>query len=153
MKYDAAIAWFILKNFDNFVDTLIGEAFDINLEYRGKFVDEDVYSYATKGKHLITSWTTSDEVVLETRISKLAQTLINSTPFLFYGTETNSDKYIKFEDYTNIIIKLKDLALSKTVSEILLDDRSLYENINNEDWKLIKGKSLRWIINNIRTNP
>jgi hypothetical protein len=70
-EYDAAIAWFTLKNFDNFVDTLIGSAFNIDPDYRGKMVSNDMYSYSDKGHHLITSWTTSDETVLETRISKL----------------------------------------------------------------------------------
>ncbi len=157
-KYDAAIAWFILKNFDNFVDTLIGSAFNINPEYRGKFVDDDIYSYSDKGHHLITSWITSDEIVLETRINKLAQTLINTTPLMSYGTETKSGNFIKFEDFYRIITKIKDLALDPITSEIVLSStqplgKSIREQLSKRDWELVKDRPLRWVINNIRTNP
>lgn len=157
IKYDAAIAWFILKNFDNFVDSLLGESFNINPDYRGKFTSNDMYEYPKKGGNLITSWTTSDEIFLETRINKLCQTLINSTPELVEQSVNKTGKFIKFEDYSRIIIKIKDLALNPETSNIVFlrigEYSEFLNSLSDKDFKLLEGKSLRWLINNIRTNP
>lgn len=156
-KYDAAIAWFILKNFDNFVDSLLGESFIINPDHRGKFTSDNIYEYSAKGGNLITSWTTTDEIFLETRINKLCQTLISSTPLLPNQSLNTDGRFLKFEDYSRIIIKIKDLALNPETSKIIFDgfgDHSyIYKSLSPKDKQLVNGKSLRQLINSIRLNP
>ena len=158
-KYNAITAWFTLKNFDNFVNYLIGDVIKVHPEHKGRFKDGDGYTYSDKGSQVITSWRTNDNIVLESEIGALAQSLINSTPFYKFGIDNKSNKFIKFEDFYRIITKIKDLALDPKAANIIFDRDTypfLFEDgsdLTLEEQELIENKSLRTIINNIRVSP
>jgi hypothetical protein len=158
-KYNAITAWFTLKNFDNFVNYLIGDVIKIHPEHKGRFKDGDGYTYSDKGSQVITTWRTDDNIVLENEIGALAQSLINSTPFYKFGIDNKSNKFIKFEDFYRVITKIKDLAIDPKTSEIIInrtDYPFLFEDgsdLTLSEQELIENKSLRTIINNIRTSP
>lgn len=158
-KYNAITAWFTLKNFDNFVNYLIGDVIKIHPEHKGRFKDGDGYTYSDKGSQVITSWRTNDNIVLESEIGALAQSLINSTPFYKNKVDNKSNKFIKFEDFYRVITKIKDLAIDPKAAEIIInrtDYPFLFEDgsdLTLEEQELIENKSLRTIINNIRTSP
>ena len=116
-KYEAAVAWFTLKNIDNFVELLLGDVINVHPTHKGKLKDGDSYKYSEKGGQVITTWRTDDNIVLESEIGALAQSLINSTPFYKFGIDNKSDKYIKFEDFYRMITKMKDLALDPRTKE------------------------------------
>ena len=158
-KYEAAVAWFTLKNFDNFVELLLGDAIHIHPSHKGKLKDGDSYKYSEKGGQVITTWRNDDDIVLESEIGALAQSLINSTPFYKFGIDNKTGKYIKFEDFYRMITKMKDLAIDPMAKEIIFNDRdysSLFadnSDLTKQEQDLIRNKSLRTIINNIRMNP
>lgn len=158
-KYEAAVAWFTLKNFDNFVELLLGDAIHIHPSHKGKLKDGDSYKYSEKGSQVITTWRTDDNIILESEIGALAQSLINSTPFYKFGIDNKTGKYIKFEDFYRMITKMKDLAIDPMAKEIIFNDRdyaSLFtdnSDLTKQEQDLIRNKSLRTIINNIRINP
>ena len=152
--------WFTLKNFDNFTRMLLGKAIIIKPGTENTFSNEDNYSFATKNDAVITSWRTSDDVVLEQEIGALAQSLINSTPYYQYKNDAETGQYIKFSDFYQIITKLKDSVYNPVTSDITfrrLDNR--YQNLSNSglltqhELDLIQGKSLKDLICSIRENP
>lgn len=158
-KYNAITAWFTLRNFDRFVDLLLGDVIKVHPNHRNSFKDGDGYAYSTKGSQVITTWRTSDNIVLENEIGALAQSLINSTPFYKFGIDNKTDKFIKFEDFYRMITKLKQLALNPESRKIIIDE-IFYgwvfdENseFTKQEQDLLRNKSLRSIINNIRLNP
>ena len=160
-KYEAAVAWFTLKNFDNFVELLLGDVINVHPTHKGKLKDGDSYKYSEKGGQVITTWRTDDNIVLESEIGALAQSLINSTPFYKFGIDNKSDKYIKFEDFYRMITKMKDLVLDPRTKEddfIFREENfgELFGNnsvLSKQEQDLIRNRSLRTIINNIRMNP
>lgn len=158
-KYEAAVAWFTLKNFDNFVELLLGDAIHVHPSHKGKLKDGDSYKYSEKGGQVITTWRNDDNIILESEIGALAQSLINSTPFYKFGIDNKTGKYIKFEDFYRMITKMKDLAIDPMAKEIIFNDRdyaSLFadnSDLTKQEQDLIRNKSLRTIINNIRINP
>lgn len=152
--------WFTLKNFDNFTRMLLGKAIIIKPGTENTFSNEDNYSFATKNDAVITSWRTSEDVVLEQEIGALAQSLINSTPYYQYKNDAETGQYIKFSDFYQIITKLKDSVYNPVTSDITfrrLDNR--YQNLSNSglltqhELDLIQGKSLKDLICSIRENP
>lgn len=153
-QYDAFTDWFTLMNYDNFVKLLLGDAIDINPKYRGKFVDDDSYAYASKSGNLITSYRTNENIDLFVEINRLTQALINSTPFVKAGTTTATGKYIRFDDFFRLTTKIKDLALDPRTSSIVFHEMSPeYLTLDKADQPYVKNKSLREIINSIRNNP
>ena len=152
--------WFTLKNFDNFTRMLLGKAIIIKPGTENTFSNEDNYSFATKNDAVITSWRTSEDVVLEQEIGALAQSLINSTPYYQYKNDAETGQYIKFSDFYQIITKLKESVYNPITSDITfrrLDNR--YQNLSNSgllnqhELDLIQGKSLKDLICSIRENP
>lgn len=158
-QYDAIISWFVLKNFDNFVECFLGDAIQINPLHRNKFVNGDGYSYTKKGSQVITSYRTTDVINLNEEIGKLAQSLINSTPFYKFGIDSKSKQFITFEDFCRIIVKVKDLSLNNKSKEIIINEMtfpSLFgeeSDLSKFEQDAINNKSLRQIINYIRNNP
>lgn len=152
--------WFTLKNFDNFTRMLLGKAIIIKPGTENTFSNEDNYSFATKNDAVITSWRTSEDVVLEQEIGALAQSLINSTPYYQYKNDIETGQYIKFSDFYQIITKLKESVYNPITSDITfrrLDN--IYQNLSNSglltqhELDLIQGKSLKDLICSIRENP
>lgn len=152
--------WFTLKNFDNFTKMLLGKAIIIKPGTENVFSNEDNYSFATKNDAVITSWRTSEDVVLEQEIGALAQSLINSTPYYQYRNDAETGQYIKFSDFYQIITKLKESIYNPITSKVTfsrLDDR--YKKLKNSnllsehELSLIEGKTLKDLICNIRENP
>lgn len=152
--------WFTLKNFDNFTKMLLGKAIIIKPGTENVFSNEDNYSFATKNDAVITSWRTNEDVVLEQEIGALAQSLINSTPYYQYKNDTETEQYIKFSDFYQIITKLKDSVYNPATSDITfskLYDR--YQKLSNSELltqhelDIIQGKSLKDLICSIRENP
>lgn len=158
-KYNAIVSWFTLKNFDNFVDLLLGDVIKINPEYKNTFKDGDGYIYSDKGTNVITSWRTNDNIILEHEIGALAQSLINSTPFYKKGINNKTGKFIKFEDFYRMITKLKDLSIDPKTKNIIINNIDYpylfgpNSDLSKQEQDLIENKSLRTIINNIRMNP
>ena len=156
--YDAFESYFILNNFDNFIDLLLGKSIVIHPNHKGKLTSGDGYAFSKKGGNVYTTWRTDDNIVLENEIGQLAQTLINSTPLYKDKIKING-KFIKFEDFYRIITKIKDLAIDPVTSQYLFNETGLYkgfvdsDNMSNEEIDLIEDKTLREIINGIRTNP
>lgn len=152
--------WFTLKNFDNFTKMLLGKAIIIKPGTENVFSNEDNYSFATKNDAVITSWRTSDDVVLEQEIGALAQSLINSTPYYQYKNDAETGQYIKFADFYQIMTKLKEAVYNPETSNVVFDRlgnnfRQLSESglLTQQELNIIEGKSLRDIICNIRENP
>lgn len=158
-KYNAVTAWFTLKNFDNFIDLLLGDVIKVNPEHRNTFKDGDGYQYSDKGTQVITSWRTDDNIILESEIGALAQSLINSTPFYKFGINNKTNKFIKFEDFYRMITKMKDLAIDPKSREFIISRRTfpwLFDensDLTEQEQQLIENKPLRSVINNIRINP
>lgn len=154
--YDAVVAWFTLKNFDNFINSLLGNSIEIDPSNWGKFTDENYYKYSQKGTHLITNWRTNeDDDTLEMRVNKLVQILVSTTPLLTDRSIVNTGQYLKFEDFYRIVTKIKDLALDPRTSDIYLNpsDPKYSELFLDEDSKLFAFKSLRQVINSLITDP
>lgn len=153
-RYEALTAWFTLKNFDNFVNLLLGDVIGTQITHRNKFTDGDGYFYNKKGSSVITSWRTTDNQIMEEEISSLVQSLLNSVPFYKKGIYNETGKYIKFEDFYRMITRMKDLVLKKESDEKLyyLTHRYLFEDLSLNERKLIEGKSLKEIINKIQDN-
>ena len=153
-QYDAFTSWFTLMNYDNFTKLLLGDAITIDPTYRGKFKSGNGYSYSDKHGNLITSYRTSDNISLELEINKLAQSLINSTPFLQRGTVQETGRYIKFEDFYRVLTKIKELAYNPETSRISYNILSPeVKEMPLIDKNRVAGKTLREIINSIRENP
>lgn len=152
--------WFTLKNFDNLTRMLLGKAIIIKPGTEHTFSNEDNYSFATKNDAVITSWRTSEDIILEQEIGALAQSLINSTPYYQYKNDTETGQYIKFSDFYQIITKLKESVYNPVTSTITfsrLDSR--YRNLSDSglltrhELDIIQGKSLKDLICSIRENP
>lgn len=159
--YEIFKKWFTLKNFDNFTKMLLGKAIIIKPGTENTFSNEDNYSFADKNDAVITSWRTSEDIVLEQEIGALAQSLINSTPYYQYKNDAETGQYIKFSDFYRIITKLKDSVYNpKTSTEItFMGAGGRYKKLkasgllNDHELDLIKGKTLKDLICNIRENP
>lgn len=154
-RYEALTAWFTLKNFDNFVNLLLGDVIGTQITHRNKFTDGDGYFYNKKGSSVITSWRTTDNQIMEEEISSLVQSLLNSVPFYKKGIYNETGKYIKFEDFYRMITRMKDLVLKKESDEKLdyITHHYLFEDLPDNERDLIEGKSLKEIINKIQDNP
>ena len=146
--------YFIFKNFDNLVQLLLGKAIIIKPGTANTITNEDNYSFATKNDAVITSWRTDDDVTLEQEIGSLAQSLINSTPFLKYGVDASTKQYIKFQDFYNIITRIKDLVFNPKSSQIVYYDfKYNLSQFSDSDKAKIENKTLRQLISSIRENP
>ena len=159
-QYEAAVAWFTLRNFDNFVNLLLGDIIDVHPNHKNAFKDGDGYQFATKGHHVITTWRKeSDEYHLDTEIGALVQSLINSTPFYNHNINNKSGKFIKFEDFYRMITKMKDLTINPEARKIIINRRDYpflfgpNSDLSLNEQRLIENQSLRSIINNMRLNP
>lgn len=155
--YEMFKKYFIFKNFDSLLSLILGKAIIIKPGYNNVLTDEDTYSFSTKNDAVITSWRTTEDIQLDQEIGALAQSLINSTPYIQFGTDANTGNYIKFQDFYNIISKIKDAIYSPISSKIIynnLDYPGFYKVFKNEqDRQTVYGNSLRQLISKIRSNP
>lgn len=156
--YDIFKKYFILKNYDNLVKLFLDKAVIIKPGTENTISNEDTYTFATKNDAVITSWRTNDDIQLEQEIGALAQSLINSTPFLQYNNDTETGQYIKFQDFYHIITKIKDLGFNANAANLVYDSTNnnyekMFNSLSSVDTALIKGKTLRQLISKIRENP
>lgn len=156
--YDIFKKYFILKNYDNLVKLFLDKAVIIKPGTENTISNEDTYTFATKNDAVITSWRTNDDIQLEQEIGALAQSLINSTPFLQYNNDTETGQYIKFQDFYHIITKIKDLGFNAYAANLVYDSTNnkyekMFNSLSSVDAALIKGKTLRQLISKIRENP
>ena len=156
--YDIFKKYFILKNYDNLVKLFLDKAVIIKPGTENTISNEDTYTFATKNDAVITSWRTNDDIQLEQEIGALAQSLINSTPFLQYNNDTETGQYIKFQDFYHIITKIKDLGFNVNAANLIYDDTNnnyekMFNSLSSVDAALINGKTLRQLISKIRENP
>ena len=136
-QFNAFTAWYILNNYDNFVNLILGDAVAIHPSYIGKLSGKDIYNFTDKHGANITTWKTDDNNVMSEVISKLAQSLIITTPLYKMGVDNPTGEFLKFEDFYRIITKIKDLATKQ--------NPKLDEGINGPG-----TQSLRSLINGIR---
>lgn len=156
--YDIFKKYFILKNYDNLVKLFLGKAIIIKPGTENTISNDDNYAFATKNDAVITSWRTNDDIQLEQEIGALAQSLINSTPFLQYNNDTETGQYITFQDFYHIITKIKDLGFNSIAANLKYDSvnnkyESMFNSLSSVDKALVEGKSLRQLISKIRENP
>lgn len=155
--YKAMMDYYTLINFDNLTNYLMGELITVNPSSFGQMTDGNVYIYTNKANHLITSWG-QDGRSLEQDISKFIQALISTTPFYRYGQGlTDTGLFITFEDFYRTINRIKNLSWDKKTSDYEFNgfgsQEKFFNSLSSQDKKLIRGKSLRWLINQIRENP
>ena len=156
--YDIFKKYFILKNYDNLVKLFLDKAIIIKPGTENTISSEDNYTFATKNDAVITSWRTNDDIQLEQEIGALAQSLINSTPFLQYNNDAETGQYIKFQDFYHIITKIKDLGFNPIAANLIYDSinnkyEKMFNSLSSVDAALINGKTLRQLISKIRENP
>ena len=145
-KYEAFRAWFTLRNFDNFVNLLIGDY--IKIAPNSNILSTNQYTFtADKGHHVVTTWSNDDNINIEQNISKLAQLLVNTTPYYKMNSNVFTEgKFITFEQFYDIISKIKNLALDPSASTLeVAPNMKGFENVTRT--------SFRTLINNIRLNP
>lgn len=157
-EYQIFKKYFILKNYDNLVKLFLGKAIIIKPGTENTISSDDNYTFSTKNDAVITSWRTDDDIQLEQEIGALAQSLINSTPFLQYKNDTKTGQYITFQDFYHIITKIKDLGFNPNAINIVYNDYSskytkMFDSMSSVDQALINGKTLRQLISKIRENP
>lgn len=146
LKYEAFRAWFTLRNFDNFVNLLLGDY--IKIAPNSNMLSTDQYTFtADKGHHVVATWSNDDNISIEQNVSKLVQLLVNTTPYYKMKSDVfTENKFITFEQFYDIISKIKNLALDSTASTLEITPNMLgFENI--------KRTSFRSLINDIRLNP
>lgn len=161
-RLEAFNARAILTHFDSMLTNIFGKAVDINPNYFGdnKFVGDIIdcngdksykYKLASKSGNNITTWRSTDEIILENELDNVIQLLITSTPRYKCGTEMQYDgDYITVADLSNIISKIKDLSYLDSdcvLSE--LDEFKMSDKVKS----LIKGKSFKELIESVRVNP
>lgn len=147
-------SWFILNNFDNFLDLILGEYIKIDSKYKNKLSDGDNYYYSEKSDSSITTWRDTEEQYLENEINKLSQALINTTPFYKYGSEVNTGQYLTFDDFFRTITQIKNLHYNIESSKFIFDNFNSYAGVREiiDKYPELNDKSLRWLVNQIRDN-
>ena len=155
LEYDAVIAYFTLKNFDNFVEMLLGTFVNVDFQNKNQLTNKNIYSYSEKGKHVIDTWRTSDNINIMDEIGALSQMLVNTTPYYTFKSNTKSNKFIKFEDFARIVTTIKDLVYDKESSKYIFstsDQRfdKFFDSLDEDEAELVRNKSLRYVINSLR---
>lgn len=150
--------WFTLQHYDNLVNLMLGKAVIIKPGTTNTFQSDDNYSFAEKNDAVITSWRTTEDISLEQEISKLAQSLINSTPFYRYNNDTETGQYIKFADFYRISTKIKESVYNKKTSQVIYNSlnntfNKIFDQLTETEVKALKNKTLKDLICNIRENP
>jgi hypothetical protein len=135
---------FILKNYDKFVNAILGKSVVIDPTKKYTFTSGDIYSFATKHNDFTFLWNNDDNVNLETEINKLVQSLVSTIPYRVFGVENPGNGFIKFEDFYNSIIAVKDLGLDYRTGNIIIERSNLNTNfvfdfLNESESRLIDG--------------
>ena len=151
-RLDAYSSWIILNNFDTIMQQLFGKAIAINPDSPKYTTARDKYIIAG-GSNVYNTWRTSDEINLSKEINNITQLIVTSLPLIPNGSTTPSDQNIKFNEFTYIISKLKDLPYkaSKDYTFSIADEVIL--NLSEKTQNYIEGKSILNIINGLRDNP
>ena len=150
--------WFTLKHYDSLVDLMLGTAVLIKPGTNSTFTSDDNYSFAEKNDAVITSWRTTEDVVLEQEISKLAQSLVNSTPYYEWQNDAETGQYLKFADFYRVATKIKESVFNKKTAQIRYNTLNpvyskIKDSLTETERNAVENKTLKDLICNIRENP
>lgn len=150
---DAFSSWVILNNFDDIMQKIYGKAITIDPDSAKFSADNSKYSIAG-GSNVYNTWRTSEEIDLSKEINNISQVIIISLPYINRGTTTPSNKNLKFNEFTYLITKLKDIPNQATKDWIpSINEISLISDISQETKDYLDDKSILDLIKGIRENP
>ena len=173
-------AFNILNNFDALLQKEFGN--NIEISYPNQFVDSSINKYrfiATNS--LMSHWRTNEDIDVHAETDKITLNIVESIPLYNINGDRIVDTYLTFGQYTNLLLKLRNLPKSikdleipksirekheeylesnniKTIGDILLFSRIGFPK---KDWKIFydslytvckdNGNRLRGL-NNIEVN-
>lgn len=184
VEYQMFIKAFNAFNILNNFDTLLQKEFGNNIEisYPNQFVDSSINKYkfiATNA--LMSNWRTTEDIDVHAETDKITLNIVESIPLYNINGDRIVDTYLTFGQYTNLLLKLRNLPKSikdleipesirknnkeylnsnniKTIGDILLFSRIGFPK---KDWKIFydslytvcknNGNKLR-VLNNIEIN-
>lgn len=115
LKLNGYKSWIYLNNFENALQSVMGDHLVINPSYP-QFTGENKYALGTKGTGKFESWSSDDDVDMSENTSNIVKLIINHIPYYDYKTQTPKlDSYINFNMYSHIVSKIKDLYFKKGI--------------------------------------
>ena len=157
-KLNAYNANVILTNFDSYLVSVLGKSIQIK-DFNQK-TGKDKYQIANSTANVFTTWRVNDDINIEEEADMVTKLAINTTSLYNWQDNTPQEgKFIKFQDFSNIIAKIKDLVFSEGAYLLKFDDSFINNNSNiwntldEKTRELLKDKTLSQLINLIRLNP
>ena len=148
-KLEAYNAWQLLSHFDSLMKVKYGDSLEIAEFGDMSFSGKNKYQRASKGAHNTKTWRNTDEIKLNEEVDNVIQELVNSTPLLNYGTNTQLG-YLTFGDFSDILSKIKEIVYQ---GEDYTFNESARDYVSAQTFNTINGKSIKGLINSFRLNP
>lgn len=120
LQLNAFNSFVLLNNFDSYVKSVFGK--DIQFSNFGSL--DSKYQWAEKGKSIITTWRTSDNIDLAKETSGIIKLLINTTDKYSWKTGNKINGTISFTQYQSIIKRLKNMAFEPNAYKIDFNDKN-----------------------------
>ena len=109
---DAYNAYAILNNFDNMIESTLGNIVSINMGLFNNF-DYIINKYNIKVNNNLTStWRTTEDVDAVKEVGSLSKMLIEITPYKSFEGEISPNRYLKPEEFVQAFAKLKTENIS-----------------------------------------
>lgn len=135
-------AFNILNNFDTLLQKEFGNNIEIN--YPNQFVnpldhskDKDKYRFITTNA-LMSHWRTNEDIDVHAETDKITLNIIESIPLYNINGDRIVDTYLTFGQYTNLLLKLRNLPKSikdlevLEILENLIKNSKIPENIRDQ---------------------
>ena len=153
MRLDAYNAIVLLKNFDRYLDVVLGDIIEIK-DFDIKTGADDKYSISQKTSKLLTTWTDNEDRNVEAEADFITKLAIITTPLYYYGASTPREgKFLNFADYQSLIGKVKDLGFNEDAHSIKFSEM-VKEGLHPDTITEINNLStFSDLVNSIRRNP
>ena len=141
VEYQMFIKAFNAFNILNNFDTLLQKEFGNNIEisYPNQFVDSSIDKYkfiATNA--LMSHWRTNEDIDVYAETDKITLNIIESIPLYNINGDIIADTYLTFGQYTNLLLKLRNLPKS-------IKDLEIPESIKNKYKEYLDSNNIKTI--------
>lgn len=156
-KLQAYNAYVLLNNFDSYIVSILPKT--IQISNFNVLTGRDKYSLKRESINISTTWTTED-VATEKEIDNVTKLIVNTTPLKLWQNEYNiEDEYLTYQDYQNVISKIKKFGSSVTAGGIYFNSNfintysTLWGSLSQETREYLNNKNLTQVIFLTRQNP
>lgn len=152
-------AWVFLQHFDTYLTRVLGKAITIKSDSFNKWDGEDKYQISSNTAQLATTWRTDENFDPGKEVDAITKMLINTTPMYDWFGDKLEHRYLTFQNYQNIIGKIKAMGTNPIAFTIVFNDsfkdkyKTIWNSFSPELQRAIEGKRLSQVINEIRRNP